>query len=126
MLGGSSAYGYGTTWDKAIPAILERRLAGRNAGPFRKFGVINLGYNNEGAYSFTFTLKDYQSLDYDLVCLYEGYNDVLGDWRAPNLSVTARPAGVRGNSTGARFATPWSWRDARASRWSSSLNRTTG
>ena len=87
VLGGSSAYGYGTTWDQSIPALLERQLAGRSAGPFQKFGVINLGYNNEGAYSFTFTLKDYLSLDYDLVCLYEGYNDVMGDWRSPNLSV---------------------------------------
>ncbi len=87
LLGGSGAYGYGTSWDQGIPAWLERQLADRRAGPFEKFRAINLGYNNEGAYSFTFTLKDYVSLDYDLVCLYEGYNDLMGDWRSPNLSV---------------------------------------
>jgi hypothetical protein len=86
MVGGSSAYGYGVTWDQAIPARLEQSLA--KATPAgRTFKVINLGYNNEGAYSFAVTLKDYAYLDYDLVCLYEGYNDLIGDPRAPNLSV---------------------------------------
>jgi hypothetical protein len=87
MLGGSAAYGYGTNWDEAIPAVLERSLAGRTVGPFRRFGVMNLAYNNEGAYSFKFTLNDYLSLNYDLAILYEGYNDLMGDPRAPNLSV---------------------------------------
>lgn len=87
VLGGSAAYGYGTNWDEAIPAVLERNLAGRSVGPFRGFTVINLGYNNEGAYSFKFTLKDYLWLKYDLACLYEGYNDLMGDPRGPNLSV---------------------------------------
>lgn len=87
VLGGSAAYGYGTNWDEAIPAVLERTLTGRSVGPFRRFTAINLAYNNEGAYSFKFTLKDYLFLDYDLVCLYEGYNDLMGDPNAPNLSV---------------------------------------
>jgi hypothetical protein len=86
MVGGSSAYGYGVTWDQAIPAQLEQRLAER-APAGRTFRVINLGYNNEGAYSFAFTLDDYRHLDYDLVCLYEGYNDLNGDPRAPNVAV---------------------------------------
>src|SRR4029077_11634409 len=58
-----------------MPAILEKTLAARAPGTFR---VVNLAYNNEGAYAFAFTLKDYAYLKYDLVCLYEGYND-LGD-----------------------------------------------
>lgn len=87
MLGGSAAYGYGTNWDEAIPAVLERNLTGRAAGPFHRFTVVNLGYNNEGAYSFTFTLNDYRSLRYDLAVLYEGYNDLMADPRAPNFSV---------------------------------------
>jgi hypothetical protein len=86
VLGGSAAFGFGTSWDEAVPAQLERQLAGRSAGPFQTFRVINLGYNNEGVYSFVFTLRDYLSLDYDLACLYEGYNDLMGD-RRPNLSV---------------------------------------
>lgn len=87
MLGGSTAYGYGTTADDAIPAILERKLSGHRVGPLQRFSVINLGYNNEGAYSFRFTLDDYRYLGYDLAILYEGYNDLTADPRRPNLSV---------------------------------------
>ena len=82
ILGGSAAFGYGVTWRESMPAILEEKLS-RAPGRFR---VVNLAYNNEGAYSFTFTLKDYSYLDYDLVCLYEGYNDLGGDFNA-NRSV---------------------------------------
>ena len=87
MLGGSAAYGYGTNWDESIPAVLEQDLTSRSVGPYRRFTAINLGYNNEGAYSFTFTLGDYLALKYDLAVLYEGYNDLMGDPRKPNLSV---------------------------------------
>lgn len=83
MLGGSTAFGYGVTWDEAIPALLEREL---NAGSATPFSVVNLGFNNEGVYSFLPTLEDYESLDYDLVVLYEGYNDLFGDV-APNRAV---------------------------------------
>jgi len=83
MLGGSTAYGYGVIADEAIPAVLERDLAGRSPRPVR---VINLAYNNEGAYSFVYTLRDYAYLGYDLVILYEGYNDLTMPAR-PNLSV---------------------------------------
>jgi hypothetical protein len=74
VLGGSAAYGYGVSWDEAMPAVLERQLRARSTSPL--FTVINLGYNNEGAYSFKPTLEDYRSLRYDLVLLYEGYNDL--------------------------------------------------
>jgi hypothetical protein len=87
VLGGSSAYGYGVDWTDSIPAVLERKLAGRSAGPFNRFSVVNLGYNNEGAYSFRFTLADFLSLDYDVACLYEGYNDTMADPRRPNVAV---------------------------------------
>lgn len=94
VLGGSSAFGYGTSWDEAIPAVLERRLAGRTAGRFARFSAVNLGYNNEGAYSFKFTLADYQSMKYDLVCLYEGYNDLMANPLRPNVSVFRRESPV--------------------------------
>ncbi len=74
MLGGSTAFGYGVTWDQAIPAVLEGELKKRSGMP--AVTVANLAYNNEGAYSFRYTLADYLWLDYDLVLLYEGYNDV--------------------------------------------------
>ena len=87
VLGGSSAYGYGTNAVEAVPAVLEQQLAGRRVGRYNRVRVVNLGYNNEGAYSFAVTLKDYASLNYDIACLYEGYNDLMGDSRAPNVSV---------------------------------------
>jgi len=74
MLGGSAAYGYGVTADEAIPAVLQRLLRERVPPP--RFTVVNLAYNNEGAYSFKPTLTDYRWLKYDLVILYEGYNDM--------------------------------------------------
>ena len=84
VFGGSTAFGYGVTWEESFPAVLERRLDARAPGAYK---VVNLAYNNEGAYSFTFTMKDYASLNYDMACLYEGYNDLMGDPRKPNLSV---------------------------------------
>jgi len=76
VLGGSTVFGYGVTWDESFPAQLEQKL---NAGSgARRFSVVNLGYNNEGAYSFRYTLEDYAYLQADVVCLYEGYNDLQG------------------------------------------------
>ena len=74
VLGGSAAYGYGVGADEAIPAVLERLLRARTSSPI--FTVVNLAYNNEGAYSFKTTLQDYDWLNYDLAFLYEGYNDL--------------------------------------------------
>jgi lysophospholipase L1-like esterase len=75
VLGGSTALGYGVAVDQSFPAHLERRLAERRPGPV---SVVNLAYNNEGAYAFRFTLRDYAYLDYDLALLYTGYNDLGG------------------------------------------------
>ena len=83
MLGGSAAFGYGVSWAEAIPAQLQTKIGG--AGP--RVSVVNLAYNNEGAYSFRFTLADYLYTGYDLAILYEGYNDLMGDPQAPNFSV---------------------------------------
>jgi len=74
VLGGSTAYGYGVIWEHAMPAALERQLRARTTSP--TFTVVNLGYNNEAAYSFKPTLIDYDWLREDLVVLYEGYNDL--------------------------------------------------
>lgn len=85
VLGGSAAYGYGVTADQAMPAVLEAKLRARTSSP--AFTVVNLAYNNEGAYSFKPTLQDYGWLDYDLAFLYEGYNDLMADERRPNVQV---------------------------------------
>jgi hypothetical protein len=84
VFGGSTAFGYGVTWEESFPAVLERRLNAARPGGYT---VVNLAYNNEGAYSFKFTMKDYEYLRYDLALLYEGYNDLTGDPNGPNLSV---------------------------------------
>jgi hypothetical protein len=84
VLGGSSAYGYGVGAEDAVPAVLERLLRSRAQSPV--FTVVNLAYNNEGAYSFKVTLADYRWLDYDLAVLYEGYND-LADEDHVNVAV---------------------------------------
>ena len=84
MLGGSTMFGYGVTWDEAIPALVEKKLRSRH--PDRPVSVVNLAFNNEGAYAYLPTLRDFEYLDYDVVVLYEGYNDIMGD-PSPNLSV---------------------------------------
>lgn len=84
MLGGSTVFGYGGPWHEAAPALLEQQLAARH--PDRTVRVINLGYNNEGAYAFLPNLEDFRYLDYDIVLLYEGYNDLMGD-AGPNTAV---------------------------------------
>jgi hypothetical protein len=84
VLGGSTVFGYGVTWDQAFPAALERLLAASAPGP--QWSVVNLGYNNEGAYSFRFTLEDFAYLEPDVVILYEGYNDMIGD-DGPNTAL---------------------------------------
>jgi len=90
MLGGSTAYGYGVNWEDAIPAQLERALTSAS----NPATVVNLGYNNEGAYSLRFTLEDYLWLDYDAAILYEGYNDVVLNPPEANRQVFRRDSPV--------------------------------
>ena len=59
VLGGSTAFGYGVHWRESIPAYLQDRLNTFAAAPSRLVSVVNLAYNGEGAYSFTFTQRDY-------------------------------------------------------------------
>jgi len=71
VLGGSTVFGYGYSpdWTKAFPAHL-----GRDLGP--PYRVINLGFNNTGAYSMGRALVQYEYLKPDLAIMYEGYNDL--------------------------------------------------
>lgn len=83
VLGGSTTWGYGLASGQDFPAQLQRLLRKPNATETGPITLLNFGFNNEGAYSFTYTLADYDYLNYDAVLLYSGYND-LG---APNLHV---------------------------------------
>jgi lysophospholipase L1-like esterase len=77
VLGGSTAFGYGVMWNESIPAMIEQRLNQQHTE--RRWTGVNLAYNTEGAHAFLQNLKDFAYLDYDIVVLYEGYNDLLGD-----------------------------------------------
>ena len=77
VLGESTAFGYGVSWNEAFPAYLQSHL-NRDAPANRRATVVNLAYNNEGAHSYKFTLQDYAYLDYDAVLFYSGYNDLGG------------------------------------------------
>jgi hypothetical protein len=77
LLGGSTAYGYAVAPAETISVFLERDLHARTGS--NRFTVINLAYNNEGAYSFAYTLNDYAYLHYDLAILFEGYNDLTDE-----------------------------------------------
>jgi hypothetical protein len=91
MLGGSTLFGYGVSWQEAIPALLEVEL--RRRRPDAPISVVNLGFNNEASHAFASTLRDYAYLDYDVVVLYEGYNDLGGDGN-PNRSNFRRDSAV--------------------------------
>jgi hypothetical protein len=75
MLGGSTVFGFDLEIEDTLPALLERGLHATEPN----VRVVNLGYNGEGAVTFVPTLRSYEYLDADIVCLYEGYNDILGD-----------------------------------------------
>lgn len=77
VLGGSTAWGFGLQARQAFPAQLQQRLAERPPiGGMTSIKLLNLADNSEGAYSFKDTLNDYVYLDYDVVLLYSGYNDL--------------------------------------------------
>ena len=90
MLGGSTVFGYGVAWNESVPAYLEGTLRGRLKRPV---SVVNLGFNNEGAHAFVPNLEDFSYLDYDVIVLYEGYNDLLGDDQV-NRAVYRRDSAV--------------------------------
>jgi lysophospholipase L1-like esterase len=74
-LGGSTVFGYGLPWTDAWPYLIERRL---NAARPRQIPmtVINLGAPRDSVGTFVVTMNDYAYLRYDVVILYEGYNDL--------------------------------------------------
>ena len=91
VLGGSTVFGYGVSWNESIPALLEASL--REKSSSRPISVVNLGFNNEGAYGFVPNLEDFSYLNYDVVVLYEGYNDLMGD-EGVNSGVFRRDSAV--------------------------------
>jgi len=76
VLGGSTTWGFGLSAGQDFPAQLQSMLARDPAANAVSIKVLNLGFNSEGAYSFTQTLNDYDYLDADVVVFYSGYNDL--------------------------------------------------
>lgn len=78
VLGGSTAWGYGVPVNESMPHLLQTELRGMTTfDPV----VVNLAFNNEGAYAFSPNMEDYLGLDVDLVVLYTGVNDAGGENR---------------------------------------------
>jgi hypothetical protein len=84
VLGGSTVLNFGQSAADSFSSQAQT-LLNRAASPPTTYSVVNLGSNNVGAYTFRNTLDDYKYLDADIVCFYEGYNDI-GD----NLRVGRR------------------------------------
>jgi lysophospholipase L1-like esterase len=78
VLGGSTTWGFGLSAGQDFPAQLQPMLARDPALNAAAIKVLNLGFNSEGAYSFTQTLNDYDYLDAEVVIFYSGYNDLRG------------------------------------------------
>jgi hypothetical protein len=76
MLGGSVTFGYGVPSDETISAYVQAALNHRPDTSRGPWVVANLGWNSEGAYSFQYTLRDYEYLHSDVAILYSGYNDL--------------------------------------------------
>jgi hypothetical protein len=85
MLGGSTVFGFDSEVEDTLPAQLDRAVAAASTPAEPRVPVVNLGFHGEGAVAFVPTLRSYEYLDYDIVVLYEGYNDILGD-ASPNNS----------------------------------------
>ena len=85
LFGGSTAYGWGLPAGESSAAFLERRLSEQSAFANRDLSVVNLGAPAQGAFGFLYDLKDYEYLDYDVVLLYSGLND-LGPYVARGIN----------------------------------------
>ena len=76
VLGGSTVFGYGVFQDQTLPAKVEQDLRLQVKSPI---SVVNLGFNNEGAFALQPTLVDFAYLEIDVAVFYTGYNDWWGD-----------------------------------------------
>ena len=73
-IGGSTVFGFGLPASASWPAYLSERLnSHRTGGPIT---VVNLGVPSDSARTFLSTMDDYGYLQYDVVMMYEGYNDL--------------------------------------------------
>ena len=81
-LGGSTTFGYGTTFKNSWPYLLEQGLKKNNF----KFDIINLGLQSNRINGIYLDLLHYDYLDYDLAIIYSGYNDCFYKGKIDYLS----------------------------------------
>lgn len=70
--GGSTTYGFGVSHDETWPFYLQALLQEDDVD----VSVFNLGANGQGIYGIKDDLDYYHYLDYDVVLIYNGYNDL--------------------------------------------------
>ena len=70
-VGGSTTFGYGTTYLHAWPHLIEEKFLENSL----KADVVNLGQLSQGIWAIKRDLLHYDYLDYDYVIFYSGYND---------------------------------------------------
>ncbi|MGH9202174.1 MAG: SGNH/GDSL hydrolase family protein [Vicinamibacterales bacterium] len=95
ILGGSTAFGWGLPAHEAIGVFLERRLLADPRTTGRRVSVVDLGAPGQGVYGIRFDLEDFAYLDYDIVVLYEGYNDLGRNKSASDRAVPTDLLGRR-------------------------------
>jgi hypothetical protein len=81
LVGGTAAYGYGVDWDSSLGPVLERRLKQAWRTKYRpgyEPVVVNLSELGAGAASYVTTLRRYEDLAADVVCIYDGYAPPAG------------------------------------------------
>ena len=72
VIGGSTVFGVGYSWEAAFPVKLEQELRTRASFPV---SVVNLGFPGENAFAYRATLDDFRFLQPDVVIFY-GDNNV--------------------------------------------------
>jgi hypothetical protein len=78
MVGGSAAYEEGLEYSSTLAGtmFLELRQAGARSG--QSYSVVNLSEPQVGADSYVDTLRRYEYLEPDVVCVFDGYDALEG------------------------------------------------
>lgn len=70
-LGGSTTFGYGTTYQESWPYLLEQLFEKKKY----KIDIVNLGLQSNTIRGILLDLNHYDYLDFDIAIIYSGYND---------------------------------------------------
>ena len=97
IVGGSAAYGYGVDWENAMPYYVDSAIErwGQRVPSPVKVDAVNLAALGDGAASYVHTLRTYEYLRPDIVCIYDGYSGMgtTGAFGARHASIVFRATG---------------------------------